>query len=613
MQPTPRRPTSPAPSAEAAPAPAWHGAAALGPLLLLAAALRIPGLRDSLWYDEVSASRVHLGSLAHYFERMLTLSHMPTHYTLMYFWIQLFGDSEISVRTPPFLFGMGSIALAYAIVERIADRRTALLTAFLLAVSPVAIWFSTEARPYSGACFFLLLAVLSSLRLEDSKASVRWSLVYFVSLLAAVYSQMYMVVFPALLLAVACLRIRRTGLHVILMTAAVLLLFGLLIMVKHAFFPRALLLLLPAILLLLPLRFVRVDPVRLRLVVVSALALAAVVLFVRLQDVFTYVGTGVTGAGYLRAFGPYEAWMLFFNWYLTGNALWFSPEPASLRGSPHVLACQLLALALLLRGITAFLRDARQRRAPGGALIALLLFGIPAFLVLLGWIGYEETYVERSAFAALPFYFATLARGATSIRLPRRRNGVVGALVVFQLVTVGSFYAQRDRWTVYKPKPDWRAATRHLGDEIDRYGTGSLVLTATPALPLSYYDPRLVYTGRIPAMERQIRLYIDRLERALGSGSRVAAALRRNVVFPPSATRAVTTGAAVPIRRGLAPLDALDPSTRRIYFVQNLYWRGESDAMLRRLLLRGAEQSLALLDTREFKGLRVYTFERAAP
>ena len=35
-------------------------------------------------------------------------------------------------------------------------------------------------------------------------------------------------------------------------------------------------------------------------------------------------GSIPTGAGYLRPFSPWEAWLLFFNWYSTGNTL--SPD-----------------------------------------------------------------------------------------------------------------------------------------------------------------------------------------------------------------------------------------------------------------------------------------------
>jgi 4-amino-4-deoxy-L-arabinose transferase-like glycosyltransferase len=69
------------------------------------------------------------------------------YYVLLHFWLKL-GSGEFVIRALSALLGVGSLLVLYALACDLFDRRTALLSALLLAVSPLHIWFSQEARMY---------------------------------------------------------------------------------------------------------------------------------------------------------------------------------------------------------------------------------------------------------------------------------------------------------------------------------------------------------------------------------------------------------------------------------------------------------------------------------
>src|SRR5262249_3515057 len=134
---------------------------ALALVLISGLMLRLPNLNESIWNDEVWSTHVLIGDLASLYQTAIGDWHPPCYQVFMFGWIRLFGDSELSVRMPSFLLGVSSIPLVYALASRVVERKTALLSSFLLAVSPTHIWYSQEARAYSWLLFFLLLSLIA--------------------------------------------------------------------------------------------------------------------------------------------------------------------------------------------------------------------------------------------------------------------------------------------------------------------------------------------------------------------------------------------------------------------------------------------------------------------
>ncbi len=79
----------------------------------------------------------------------------PLYYIILHLWQQM-GTSIAFLRLPGIIFSLGIIGLAYALVERLANRQAAIWTAAILAVSPLQFYHAQDIRMYSLATFFIL-------------------------------------------------------------------------------------------------------------------------------------------------------------------------------------------------------------------------------------------------------------------------------------------------------------------------------------------------------------------------------------------------------------------------------------------------------------------------
>jgi 4-amino-4-deoxy-L-arabinose transferase-like glycosyltransferase len=133
--------------------------AALLALVAGAALLRFPTLGvQSLSNDEaftVALATEGLGSVFSSVEN--TESTPPLYYYLAWGWEKLFGSGEAGMRLLPALLGTLLVPATWAAARETLPRRSALIAALLVAVSPLLVWYSQEARPY--ALFALLSTV----------------------------------------------------------------------------------------------------------------------------------------------------------------------------------------------------------------------------------------------------------------------------------------------------------------------------------------------------------------------------------------------------------------------------------------------------------------------
>jgi mannosyltransferase len=131
----------------------------LGAILALAAVLRVIGLDAGLWYDEID-------TLVHYVRRPVVelVTNYPSLNHHVLFSLQarlsvlLFGESAWALRLPAFLFGVASIWALWLLARQVSSAWVARLAALLLAVSYHHIWFSQNARGYTGILFWCILA-----------------------------------------------------------------------------------------------------------------------------------------------------------------------------------------------------------------------------------------------------------------------------------------------------------------------------------------------------------------------------------------------------------------------------------------------------------------------
>lgn len=118
-------------------------------ILLLGAALRLPELtRTGLWLDEGVSVRKAASPISAILSGNPADPSPPLYYLLLKGWLVLLGPGEASLRLPSLLSGLIAIFLAWLIGRRLFDEGAGLLGAALVAVSPLQVYFSTEARMY---------------------------------------------------------------------------------------------------------------------------------------------------------------------------------------------------------------------------------------------------------------------------------------------------------------------------------------------------------------------------------------------------------------------------------------------------------------------------------
>lgn len=140
--------------------------AGVGAVLVLIAAAglatRLWGLDDkSLWLDEAftwDMARLGAGDIISTARDQDI--HPPAHYLLLHFWLDAFGDSELSLRLPSALAAGGAFLLVAYAGWRVGGLALAALASLLLAVNPAALEYAQEARFYP---FIGLLALAATL------------------------------------------------------------------------------------------------------------------------------------------------------------------------------------------------------------------------------------------------------------------------------------------------------------------------------------------------------------------------------------------------------------------------------------------------------------------
>lgn len=162
-------------------------------VVLVGIVLRVHGLDQGLWYDEITAYvkyvRMPIGTL------LTTYDSENQHFLYTLFahaCIAWFGDSSWAVRVPAVIFGVGSLLGVYLVGRHLLSEHEALLATALLVFSYHHIWFSQNARGYTGVMFFTMMATWVFLRgLREN--TVKWWCWYAVAAAAGVFVHVTMV------------------------------------------------------------------------------------------------------------------------------------------------------------------------------------------------------------------------------------------------------------------------------------------------------------------------------------------------------------------------------------------------------------------------------------
>jgi mannosyltransferase len=462
----------------------WEHRLAIGLLLLAAAVLaRLPYFNESLQYDEVwyTFSRLNKATLKGV---LLHDVHPPLYPVLMKVWIEVFGDSEISIRLPSLFFGLASLGVLFALARAWFDRRTALLATVLMAFSPVHIWYSQEAKNNMLLLLTTLLTVYGLQRAWTHGGRKDW-LLFVVSAILGLWTNHFS-----------------------------------LWVVSSAF-------------MWLWLQAAR-DP-RHRSLKRIAGSTAAVALAYAPIVWLTLRNADGMARGYLRPFTMAETYKLFLIYLSHGNTLrTFSPYAPLQRLLEQHWSFFLIDgfFALLLgTGLALAVRHRFSRRketghpsAPDAAGIDLLLFYflVPPIALFAASFLYPRIYIERSMIILLPPFCILLSHGVMSLARPRWRTVAVTALLFANIIALTNLWViKRDAWTVLKPNPDWRAFAGDLREDTDR----TVVFASCPPWAVQYYlkDSGSIVVWLGPDSDADSRVVGESARRLLG---------RRGIRYP---------------------------------------------------------------------------------
>ena len=155
---------------------------AVAGLTALGVAIRFASLGlQSYHHDEViTAARVIPGSFVHMLREVkASESNPPLYYALAWGWAKLFGTGEVGLRSLSALFGAATVLVAFFAGRELASRRAGLVAAAIVAVNPMLIWYSQEARSYAPLVFFAAVSLVffaRALRTRDGRDLALWAL-----------------------------------------------------------------------------------------------------------------------------------------------------------------------------------------------------------------------------------------------------------------------------------------------------------------------------------------------------------------------------------------------------------------------------------------------------
>jgi mannosyltransferase len=171
-------------AAELRPAPVMVGA-----MTVAAFVLHLSQMHQSLFADEVIAYHEVTGhSLRSMIHTLGTGGDLcpPLYFVLAWFSVKL-GDPTVWIRLPSLFLGAATIPLIYLLGRDTIGRAAGAIGAAVFTVSPFALFYGVQARPYATAAFFTVLSTCALVRAVRTDER-RWWALYALAAVAAAYT-----------------------------------------------------------------------------------------------------------------------------------------------------------------------------------------------------------------------------------------------------------------------------------------------------------------------------------------------------------------------------------------------------------------------------------------
>lgn len=166
-------------------------------ITLLATAVRLHNISvPYFWTDEAYSALVSVLSPQAIWFHMGHEVHPPGYFLLLHLWITVFGDGVLAIRSMSAVAGIITVVLSMWFMRLISTSRTAMLAGLLIALLPISVRYSQEARMYTLETVWLLGATIALVYWLMSLRS-RYLLAYGLLMSAALYTH-YLAILCAL-------------------------------------------------------------------------------------------------------------------------------------------------------------------------------------------------------------------------------------------------------------------------------------------------------------------------------------------------------------------------------------------------------------------------------
>lgn len=128
-------------------------------LILLALILRLILINQSLWLDEAIQALALMGKMGPLLTYALADFQPPLYHFIGWLWTSVAGYSELALRTPSLLAGLGTVYFAAKLGSLLGGKKLMYLAGILAATNPLLIYYSQEGRTYGLTTFLVTAAI----------------------------------------------------------------------------------------------------------------------------------------------------------------------------------------------------------------------------------------------------------------------------------------------------------------------------------------------------------------------------------------------------------------------------------------------------------------------
>lgn len=157
-------------------------------IIIFAFLIRLIFINQSFWLDEATTAQVVKNfNFSQIFQKFLPGDfHPPFYYLLAKVWTIPFGVSEISLRMLSVVASLITIFFVYKIAKNAFNKKVGFVSSLLLAISPLHIYYSQEARMYIVQTLFVVLSIFYYQKLLKNEKLINWVLFSFSILLIGI-------------------------------------------------------------------------------------------------------------------------------------------------------------------------------------------------------------------------------------------------------------------------------------------------------------------------------------------------------------------------------------------------------------------------------------------